>query len=210
VTADGRINRGVTVVKIICGLGNHGSHYEHTRHNLGFDVIDRLVRQLDISGDGQASWFSFRVVSRDGGVYLIKPATYVNRSGAAISEAMTMFDADPTELFVISDDFHLPLGALRIRKTGSSGGHNGLESIIEELGRIDFPRLRIGIGPLPAEAIADREKTSEFVLSRFEPHEMDIVEQMKSQAVEAVKLALNKGLDPAISTYNRVNPTPEK
>jgi PTH1 family peptidyl-tRNA hydrolase len=209
-SADDSDIRGVTVVKIICGLGNPGSRYEHTRHNLGFDVIDRLAERLDITGEGQAPQFDYRIASAAGGVYLIKPATYVNRSGLAVSEALRMFRTDPAEFFVINDDFHLSLGTVRIRKEGSSGGHNGLESIIEEIDRTDFARMRLGIGPLPEWAVEDGEKVPDFVLGRFEPDEVEIVEKMKSHAVEALETILNESLDLAISKYNKVNPTPEE
>jgi PTH1 family peptidyl-tRNA hydrolase len=146
----------------------------------------------------------------DGTVYLIQPLTYVNRSGAAVLDALQRFEADPDELFVICDDYHLPLGALRIRKRGSSGGHNGLLSIIEALGRDDFARLRLGIGPLPDWADADREKIPDFVLGRFEADDEEIVTRMLSLAVEAVAVTLRESLDMAISTCNRNNPTPDK
>jgi PTH1 family peptidyl-tRNA hydrolase len=199
------------VVKIVFGLGNPGPRYEHTRHNLGFDIIDRLAERLDISGEGQGAYFNYRLASSvSGKTALIKPATFVNRSGLAAKEALELFEADPAELIVISDDYHLSLGSLRIRKSGSSGGHNGLDSIIDELGRIDFSRLRAGIGPMPEWAATSREKIPDFVLSRFEPGEMENVEQMISLAVEAIEVILNEGLDLAISKYNRVNPTPEQ
>jgi len=198
------------VVKIICGLGNPGRRYEQTRHNLGFDIVDRLAEKLAVRLQRRASWFDYGVAASGAGdVYLIKPGTDVNRSGLAVNEALQLFGVDPTELFVISDDFHLPLGTLRLRKSGTSGGHNGLESIIEHLGRRDFPRLRIGIGPLPDWAVVDGEKIPDFVLSRFEPAEVEMVEQIKSLAVEALEVSLNEGLEPAISRYNRNNPTPE-
>lgn len=199
------------MVKIVCGLGNPGLQYGRTRHNLGLEIVDRLAERLDISGDGQAPRFNYRVASISGDrVYLLKPATFVNRSGLAVKDALSLFDADPTELFVISDDFHLLLGSLRIRKSGSSGGHNGLESIIQELDRSDFARMRAGIGPLPEWAVADGEKIPDFVLSKFEPNEEDIVKAMISLAVEAMETVLVESLDLAISRYNKINPTPEQ
>lgn len=197
------------MVKIICGLGNTGRRYEQTRHNLGFDIVDRLAEKLEVRLRRRAAGFEYGVTAAKAGeVYLIKPSLSVNRSGPAVREALELFEAEPAELFVIGDDFHLALGTLRIRKTGTSGGHNGLESIIDELGRRDFPRMRIGIGPLPSWAAADGRKIPDFVLSRFEPAEGEIVEQMKSLAVEALEVSLNEGLELAISRYNRSNPTP--
>jgi peptidyl-tRNA hydrolase, PTH1 family len=198
------------VIKVICGLGNPGPRYRHTRHNLGFDVVDGLAARLALETEIDATRFSYRVVATDrGAVYMIKPRTYVNASGVAVAEAVGIFNADPSELFVISDDFHLPLGTLRIRKAGSSGGHNGLESILEHLGRDDFVRMRCGIGPLPEWAVTDREKTPDFVLSPFRSEEQKIVNGMISRAVEALMSVLDDSLDLAISRYNSVNPTPE-
>ena len=199
------------MIKVICGLGNPGPRYMHTRHNLGFDIVEGLAARLVLGTETKTVRFSYRVVAADqGAVYIIKPRTYVNASGAAVAEAVDMFNAAPSELFVICDDFHLPLGALRIRKAGSSGGHNGLESILEHLGRDDFARMRCGIGPLPDWAIMDREKTPDFVLSRFRPEEQETVTGMISRAVEALISILDDSLDLAISRYNSVNPTPEK
>ena len=199
------------MVRIVCGLGNPGSEYEQTRHNLGFDIIDRLAERMVITGSGEASWFDYRTVSSPAGdVFIVRPATYVNRSGLAVVEALGLFEADPSELIVITDDYHLPLGSLRIRKSGSSGGHNGLESIIDELGRNDFARVRAGIGPLPQWAVSDGEKIPDFVLGRFDADDGEIVAEMISFGAEAVEVALKESLDLAISRYNKVNPTPEQ
>jgi PTH1 family peptidyl-tRNA hydrolase len=178
---------------------------------LGFDIVDRLAEKSDVFGSGQNQWFDYWwVPSPEGKVALIKPVTYVNNSGPAVREALRMFDFDPTELFVISDDFQISLGSLRIRKSGSSGGHNGLESIIDTLGRNDFARMRAGIGPLPEWAVVDGAKIPEFVLGNFEPGELKIVKEMISLATEALEIILNDSLDLAISRYNKVNPTPEQ
>ena len=196
------------MVKLICGLGNPGPRYEHTRHNLGFDILDRLAQKLDLRPAEKTAWFEFRAVpTASGEVYLVKPLTYVNRSGLAVFEAVNQFKVDPAELFVISDDFHIPLGSLRIRKSGSSGGHNGLESVIEFLGDTDFARMRTGIGPLPEWAAADRRLIPDFVLGRFESQEIETVQQMISLAVEAIEVIITQNLDQAISKYNKTNPT---
>jgi PTH1 family peptidyl-tRNA hydrolase len=202
-------NAGNDVIRIICGLGNHGQQYERTRHNLGFNVIDHLAEQLDLCQANQADWYDYYTSNTDrGNVYLLKPTTYVNRSGLAVKAALTFWRAQPTELFVISDDFNLSLGSLRIRNSGRAGGHNGLASIIEELGIVDFPRMRIGIGPLPGTCVGNREKIHEFVLNQFHSEEIDIKDKMISRAVEALQLILKGNLDLAISRYNKVNPTP--
>lgn len=198
------------MVKIICGLGNPGIRYQNTRHNLGFDVVDRLAEKLKPARTGQMSRFEyFEYAGGNASVSLIKPITFVNRSGEAAREALEFYEADSKQFFVICDDFNLPLGSIRIRTRGSSGGHNGLESIISELGAGDFPRLRIGIGPLPESIQTDRSRIYDFVLEKFYPDEVKIVENMKSLAVEALLSILNNGLDLAISRYNRSSPTPE-
>lgn len=200
----------MTMIKIVCGLGNPGASYEHSRHNLGFDIVDRLTERSGSPPVTVTPTFEYRTINgAAGSVRLVRPITYVNRSGVAVRRALEMFGVAPEELFVISDDFSLHLGTIRIRKSGSSGGHNGLQSIIDELGRSDFPRLRAGIGPLPPEYADDPETIPEFVLSRFGPDEEEAVAHMLSRAVGAVTLVIAGELDLAISRYNSPNPTPD-
>ena len=142
-------------------------------------------------------------------VHLMKPLTYVNRSGLVVDDALRRFEAEITELFVICDDFNLPLGKIRIRPAGSSGGHHGLASIIAATERRDFPRLRVGIGPLPDEAVADRTLIPRFVLGQFPAAETEIAEKMVSLAAAAVVEIITGGLKRAIRTYSSANPTPE-
>lgn len=198
------------MVKIICGLGNHPAEYQHTRHNLGFDIVDRLGKKMVSARPGRSVWFEY-ITATIGGqdIHLIKPLTFVNRSGIAVAEAMRMFGAAPSELFVITDDFNLPLGTLRIRLRGSAGGHHGLESIIAELGAEDFTRLRAGIGPLPEDSSAGEQRVIDFVLGRFRSEEEEIVKHMISQAVEAMDLVIADRLNAAIRVANSANPTPE-
>ncbi len=196
-------------MKLFCGLGNPGDSYRGTRHNIGFEVIDRL----DVAGAAEvtgATYRGWRIGADDREILVIKPATFVNRSGLAVIEAATAIDAAPEEIFVITDDYHLPLGALRIRKTGTAGGHNGLQSIIDVLGTADFPRLRLGIGPLPDRAEADRSRIPEFVLGRFEPEEEEIIDRMCDRAVEAIGEIINNRLEMAISRYNTTNPASDE
>ncbi len=197
------------MVKIICGLGNHPAEYQHTRHNLGFDIVDRLGKKMVSARPGRSVWYEY-ITTTVGGqdIHLIKPLTFVNRSGIAVAEAMRMLGAVPSELFVITDDFNLPLGTLRIRLRGSAGGHHGLESIMAELGAEDFPRLRAGIGPLPDDLTAGERRIIDFVLGRFLPEEEEIVKHMISQAVEAMELVIADRLDAAIQVANSANPTP--
>jgi len=201
---------GVIVVKVICGLGNPGPLYENTRHNLGYSILDCLMASVVFEKFQQRPTFNcFSAGSAGKIIYLVKPLTYVNRSGLAVREALELLGVQPTELFVISDDFNLSLGTLRIRKSGSSGGHRGLNSIIDTIGTDDFPRMRAGIGPLPTEVQSDHDRIREFVLSPFKDEEREVVEIMLSRAVEAIELVLNGSLDQAISRYNSANPTPK-
>jgi len=126
------------------------------------------------------------------------PNTYVNCSGIAARDLLQRYDLEPTGMLVVVDDFNLPLGRIRIRGSGSDGGHNGLASIIEELGTEDFPRLRLGVGPLP-----DGVDQSDFVLGDFEQNEIESVEKMIATACEAVMFYLERGLDEAMSKYNQ-------
>ncbi len=198
------------MIKIICGLGNPGTQYRSTRHNLGFEVVDKFVLRHETARFDSGRYFdSCRLALKGETVYVIKPSTFMNRSGLAVREALKDFGAGPTELFVINDDFHLPLGSLRIRKAGSAGGHRGLESIIDEIGTNDFPRLRMGIGPLPADVVHDHDARTRFLLEPFGTEETEIVEEMLARAVEATVTVVNEGLDLAINIYNRTNPAPE-
>ncbi|MFH1313386.1 MAG: aminoacyl-tRNA hydrolase, partial [Candidatus Eisenbacteria bacterium] len=130
------------------GLGNPGDRYRQSRHNLGKDVVSALAQELGLAVNaGAGEFFYSRDPSRD--LCLVIPTTYVNTSGVSAYQAMEAFGAYPEDFLVVCDDFSLPLGAIRIRKSGSGGGHNGLASIIYQLATLDFPRLRLGVGPLP-------------------------------------------------------------
>ena len=201
------------MVKIICGLGNPGRRYSETRHNLGFEVIERLKAAVPVCASGESDSFVYDLAdATTGKIALIRPTTFVNRSGWAAQEALERFGAAPEEFFVIVDDFHLPLGRIRIRASGSAGGHNGLESIIEQLGTAEFPRMRCGIGPLPEWCLEDPKRIPDFVLDRFAPEERKIVDTMNEISVNAVREMIENGLDLAISRYNNTNanPTPEQ
>ncbi len=198
------------MIKIVCGLGNPGETYRGTRHNLGFDIVDRLaMRHESIRIETHRLFHSIAIDMAGGISYLIKPQTYMNKSGVAVTDALRLWDVGPDKLFVISDDFNLSLGKIRIRKSGSAGGHKGLASILDNLGSDAFPRLRVGIGPLPEEAEKQSDRITDFVLSRFPQEEEKIVENMILRAVEAADFVLNNRLDMAISKYNSANPTPE-
>lgn len=201
------------MVNILCGLGNPGLRYENTRHNIGFDVVDRLSEKFPVIDSGLANRFEYRkIATADNDCILIKPDTFVNLSGEAAVAAMELFDAEPAQFFVIVDDFHLPLGRIRLRRSGSDGGHKGLISIIECLATDQFPRLRMGIGPLPECCREDTERISEFVLGAFNQAERKIVDKMIELGVEALAEVIGSGLEAAISKFNNrdVFPTPEQ
>ena len=165
------------------GLGNPGPRYAHTRHNLGFRVIDAMA-----SSHGIARWSQrqtlvraeFDIVSTR--IVLAKPQTYMNLSGHAAAELRSDFGAEPGELLVAVDDIALPLGQLRLRIRGSDGGHNGLKSVIAELGTSEFPRLRMGVGPVPSDV-----DPAEFVLSPFPSEEALNADAMVVRAVQCVE-----------------------
>lgn len=176
---------------IIVGLGNHGSEYENTRHNIGFAVIDSIAAQWHLTFKHSKSEYLMTHKSIAGkDLILIKPLTYMNNSGLAVQEVLHRYEAGIDDLLIIVDDFHLPLGNIRFRKRGSAGGHNGLASIIYTLGTEQFSRLRCGIGsesmPRP------NEPTSDFVLSPFSDFEKDKTKQMILAARDAVITLIHK------------------
>ncbi len=185
--------------RVLIGLGNPGDEYEDSRHNVGFRVADLLARRCRMTFDvfknnavqGQASWRGRRIV-------VAKPTTFMNRSGQAVRALMKQHRVAPDEVLVIVDDIHLPLGEIRLRATGGSGGHNGIQDIIDRLGGSDFPRLRIGIG---REFISGGQ--SNYVLSPFEEAEEPVVGAATERAAEAALTFVTDGVEVAMSRYNR-------
>ena len=184
---------------IIVGLGNPGSRYEGTRHNMGFDVIDRLITVNNIPQAGR----KFHAVYGTGiiggqKVVLAKPVTYMNLSGTSVRELMDFYKIDPThELIVISDDIDLEPGRIRIRKKGSAGGQNGLKHIIQCIGTQDFIRVRVGTGAKPQDW-----ELADWVLSRFPKEERTQVDDAIIRAAEAVETIVTDGIDTAMNRYN--------
>ena len=182
-------------VAIVCGLGNPGPRYRSNRHNLGFMALDTLSERHSLSwrrAAGPAQVALWRVAGR--AVAVIKPLGYMNESGAVLAKRG---GAERDALLVVCDDLNLPLGALRLRPRGGSGGHKGLDSLIERIGTADFARLRLGIGsPRPG---VDRV---EFVLSDFLPEEREAVNGMIETAADAIETAVREGLDAAMRRFN--------
>jgi peptidyl-tRNA hydrolase, PTH1 family len=192
--------------KLVVGLGNPGREYDGTRHNVGFAVLDRLAKKLDCSFRSK-SRFSTEVAETraiDGGkVLLAKPRTYMNRSGSAVSALLGWLKLEPELLLVVVDDADLPLGQIRLRGSGGSGGHNGLRSIIEALGgHEEFARLRVGIG----RAAPVGTDITGHVLGKFAPSEREVAEQAVVDAVEAIECCLRDGLTEAMNQFNRKSP----
>jgi PTH1 family peptidyl-tRNA hydrolase len=183
------------------GLGNPGPEYIQTRHNAGFRLADHLAarwklgefRRGDRARMTEGAWDSHRV-------RLLKPLTYMNRSGAVLAPLRGLPEFDPSrDLLVLVDDVALPLGRFRLRGAGSSGGHNGLKSVEGALQRQDYARLRIGVGPAPPGL----DDLAEFVLAEFEPEEQETLSELLEPMAEAVECWLDEGIEKAMSRFNR-------
>ena len=184
---------------IIVGLGNPGRKYEGTRHNMGFDVIDRLVYKNNIpcSGSKFHSVYGTGMIGAEK-VILAKPLTYMNLSGTAVRELVDFYKIDPeSELIVISDDIDLEPGRIRIRKQGSAGGQNGLRHIVQCLGTQKFIRIRVGTGGKP-----EGWELADWVLSRFTMDDRALVDDAIVRAADAVAAICTDGIDKAMNIYN--------
>ncbi|MDO4619223.1 MAG: aminoacyl-tRNA hydrolase [Lachnospiraceae bacterium] len=184
---------------LIVGLGNPGAKYDKTRHNMGFDVIDRLIEEYNVPQSGT----KFHAMIGKGTigtekVLLMKPLTYMNLSGTAVREAVNFYKLDPaTQVIVISDDIDLAPGKLRIRKKGSAGGQNGLKHIIAQLGTDQFTRIRVGTGSKP-----EGWQLADWVLSRFSAEDRKAVDEAIDRAAKAAACIVTDGPDKAMNLYN--------
>ena len=185
---------------IIAGLGNPGQPYEGTRHNAGFDVIDVLAREYNISVDYRKNRALIgKGIIEGRKVILAKPQTYMNLSGESIRGLVDYYKADEeSELIVIYDDVSLDPGQIRIRKKGSAGGHNGIKSIIAHLGTEVFPRVKVGVGQKPRQY-----DLADYVLGHFSGEERERMAEGYRQAAEAVKYMVTDRVDEAMNEYNR-------
>jgi PTH1 family peptidyl-tRNA hydrolase len=185
-------------MKLIVGLGNPGAKYQGTRHNVGFDVIDRLVREL-AAGPPRPKFEGDLWECQLAGdkALLLEPLTFMNRSGASVRKAIDFHKISNEDLLVVCDDFNLPLGQLRIRAAGSDGGQNGLADVIRTMGTQEFARLRIGIGPVPP-----RWEPADFVLGKFTAQERPEIELQVARAADAVQWWAAEGVT---STANKFN-----
>lgn len=184
-------------MKVVVGLGNPGRQYAGTRHNVGFDVVDRLAAGPGI-GRPQEKFASLVVEWIEGPekILLAKPQMFMNKSGRSVRQIMDFYQVALHDLLVVCDDFNLPLGRLRVRAHGTHGGHNGLRDIQAHLGSTVYPRLRIGVDAPPEGQAVD------FVLGRFRPSERPVIEEALAAAVQAVVLWVHEGIEACMNRYN--------
>ena len=197
-----RHDEGVYIMKMIVGLGNPGREYEHTRHNVGFDVISALAEKMEISaGMWKAEHRAHTARGMIGSekVILVKPQTFMNLSGESVRELVDYYKADEKEeLIVISDDISLDVAQIRVRKKGSAGGHNGLKNIISHLGHDQFMRVKMGVGEKPkGYDLAD------YVLGHFSKEERGLMNEAAQKATDAIRMMMTDGPDAAMNAFNR-------
>lgn len=183
-------------MKIVLGIGNPGSEYRGTRHNVGYMVADELARRQGVSA-GKSRFQAVTAEIRVGGgkVILVKPVTYVNLSGFAAAAALTYYDLDLENFLVVCDDINLPTGRIRVRRGGSSGGHNGLKSITEAVHAEDYARIRVGIGSPPRDAV-------DHVLSRFSEGDAAVMREAIERAADAAEIWAVEGVEAAMEKFN--------
>lgn len=183
-------------MKLIVGLGNPGKDYVHTRHNVGFDVLDVFALHHNIEilmKQCKALVGSFNYSNEK--IILAKPQTFMNESGQSVGELARYYGIEPSDIVIVYDDMDLPLGKIRIKPVGSSGGHNGMKSIIQHLHTTEYPRIRIGIG--------HQGNAINHVLSRFSKKDREVIDFSVNRAVDALDMIVEQGLEPAMNAYNR-------
>lgn len=181
---------------LIVGLGNPGAEYARTRHNIGFMAVDYLADKWGVSWQNDRKFQGWYGVLRQPCTgYLLKPNTYMNNSGQSVRAVLNWFKLAPDRVLVIYDDMDLPLGKLRLRQSGSAGGHNGMKSIIAHLGTTNFPRLRLGIG-------RSQGNVHNHVLGGFSSAESALIPEIMSLMAELIHCAISSGWDKAMSLYN--------
>lgn len=190
----------------IVGLGNPGRQYEDTKHNVGFHVIDRLAEKYEIS----VTKFKNKALMGDGTikgkrVLLVKPQTYMNLSGESVREIVNFYKIPQERFVVIFDDTSLPCGSVRIREKGSHGGHNGIRNIIDQMGTEEFYRIKVGIGEKP-----NGWDLADYVLAKFDPDDLPLMEQGMEKAVTGVEVMLSRGIKEAANRVNQKAKTAKK
>ena len=188
------------VFRLVAGLGNPGQEYAGTRHNVGFLVADELARRSACAFSFNTKWNSN--VATSGGRTIMKPQTFMNLSGEAVADYARYFKLQREEIMVIIDDASLSLGALRLRRSGTAGGHNGLESVLVHLGSEAVPRLRVGIGAPDGRGLHDH------VLGKFDPDELSALQEAVSRAADAFEYSNAHGIEAAMNQFNQKQQEP--
>jgi peptidyl-tRNA hydrolase, PTH1 family len=186
-------------MKLIVGLGNIGREYANTRHNIGFMVADALAQRWGENTWRQADNATYVEHRAPEKVYLIKPTTFMNLSGIAVSDFTNFYHIEPADVLVIQDDLDLPCGQLRIRRKGSSGGHNGLKSIERHLGTQEYPRIKIGI----SHPTRDEDAVVEHVLQQFSTFEQEAIQEAVEKAADAVEMWLHEDMNKVMQEFNK-------
>ena len=188
------------IMYLVVGLGNPGTQYEMTRHNIGFEVIDYIADKYNVNVK-KLKYKSLYADAVIGGekVLFVKPQTYMNLSGEAVRDFASFYKIPPENIIVISDDINLEAGRIRIRQKGSAGGHNGLKSIIYQLNSDQFPRIRMGVD----SELRGRMDLADFVLARFQKEEIPTLEDAIIRCSKAVEEIISRGVDSAMNKYNR-------
>ncbi|HKK45945.1 MAG TPA: aminoacyl-tRNA hydrolase [Balneolaceae bacterium] len=183
---------------LVIGLGNPGSKYAGTRHNVGFGLIDRLAQAMSVKmGTGKGPYMVGKALHAGESIYLVKPTTYMNNSGDAVRQALDWYKEEVDHCLICYDDLALELGTIRLRPSGSAGGHNGIKDIIKKLGTNAFPRLRIGIGD-----DFRRGQQVNHVLSPFSEDEQKVIDATLDRAVDAVLCFITEGIEQAMNKFN--------
>ena len=202
-------------MKLVVGLGNPGTEYRDTRHNVGFMVADTLVDRWRVADQWREKFEallikttvgrrsdSHVVAGGDGQVIVVKPLTFMNLSGQAVTALAGFFKIDPADVFIVTDDAALPLGKLRARREGGAGGHNGLKSVIQHLGTQAFPRMRVGVG-----RGADGRDLSDHVLGCFDAAERETVSAAVLRAADATEMFISEGIERVMNAFNAAEQT---
>ena len=192
-------------MKLVVGLGNPGREYVGTRHNIGFEVVDRIASKLGWMKAGdfdRVAKSKFEGLTCDGVIgeeklVLLKPMTYMNLSGQSVQSAMAFYQMTPADIMIVLDDLALPCGRLRLRESGSSGGHNGLKDIERALGSQDYPRLRLGIDPPPPPVPG-----KQYVLGKFSSEQRKLIDPAIERASAAIVTWIEKGITTAMNVFN--------
>lgn len=184
---------------LLAGLGNPGSQYARTRHNAGFRIVDAVASKWGAEWKPWQNLGEYAKVNVGGNeVFLLKPTTYMNESGRAVSSLARFYKIPPQNCVICFDEVSLDTGKLRLRKSGSAGGQNGMKSVIAQMGTQDIPRLRMGIGPKPGPF-----DLADFVLSKFTPEQEALIEQAASRAAEVLNIYFTQGLERAMNACNQ-------